>query len=1131
MLQFIMGRSGSGKTQYVYDMLAKKVINREEKLLMIVPEQLSFETEKTFLDMLGGINSRKIQVLSFSRMVDFVFRQIGGLSGRAIDDGGRSIIMSLAIEQAQDNLELYKKQVNRPELAKLMLTAVKEFKMCCISTDTLRQTAARLKNTTLQQKLNETALITDIYNSILSKSYIDPLDNLSKLYDALLENPVFHDYTIAIDSFSGFTVAEQRLLSLLIQQCQECYMTITTDQQEYAQKSRRFTTTNNTKKVVSLLAKKAGVKVLPPLYITGNKRTAVPSLQALESNIFRADAVKLDKSADDVSLYCGTDIYSECEYVAGEIKRLAILEDYRYRDIAVIARSLEGYRGILDTIFNKFDIGYFMDKPQDIISKPLITMVTAAFEVIHTSFSSESIFRFLKTGLMGICTDDIAHLENYCYIWNISGSQFKNTFTANPQGYVDKFSPSDTQLLEKLEKLRQQIIIPLIDFKLSITDKTGKEISLAVYKLIQAFNVEKIIKEQAVTLHTKDEIQQAKDLIRIWDIFINALDETAIILQDTYISSKRYSDLLNIVLDNETISFIPRGSDQVIIGTADRVRLNSPKAVFVIGANDGEFPAVPRAGGIFSDIERRNLILCDLPMYDSLEDLSAKEQFFAYSAVSAPSQRLYVTCYEATLLGELKTPSPIINEVINILPQANLIYAKKENPYANLWSQPQAFELAAKNWKANSADARNLRDYFIEIPKYNHRIKALEALLANKPMSIENKQLAKKLFGENMRLSASQVEKFYLCSFQYFCRYGLKAKERKKAQIDSAEYGSLIHYILERILQTPIEALEQMSDTEINTIIYNEMEIYLNHHLGGKDDKTVRYLQGLDRIKATAVTVVKHIIQELSQSMFKPVDFELKIGGSTWEDQGIDGYHVQADDNINVIVQGSVDRVDIYKEQNTSYIRIVDYKTGAKKFVLSDVMFGLNLQMLIYLSAIVKNGGKKYSLPIVPAGVLYMPSGDAYVNLDNVAAQDEIDTLQNKEYRMNGLILKDIDIIKAMEQDGNGVYIPVILKEEKPKKAKKDEPPQSPVIKISKGAQYTVSQTQMQYIFDKIDYLIGNMATSLLQGRVNAVPAKGTYDACAYCPYLSICGYKEGMECRNIVKSSSAFQAPTEEVQ
>lgn len=1120
MLQFIIGRSGSGKTNYIQQLLCGLARDGKEKLICLVPEQLSFATEKSFLKLLGAKESRHIEVLSFSRMVDFAFRQIGGLSGIPIDDGGRSVLMSLALEQAQDQLVLYARQAHRPEFAEIMLTAVKEFKMCGISTNGLRAAAEQLDNATLTQKLNETALITDIYNALLEQNYIDPLDNLTKLSGALLEHKIFEDYTVVIDAFSGFTGAEQLVLAQLMKQCESCYITLCTSKEEMASGSYRFATTNATKRTLTNLAKANSVKVKTPVYLEKNFRTGSEHLLAVEKQLYFPEKKPVKSTCENVTLYTARDIYGECAFIAREVRRLVIEEGCRYRDIAVVCRNLDEYTGVLDAEFDAFELAYFMDKPQQIDTKPLIVFVLSALDVVHSRFSTEHILRFLKTGIAGVNPEEIAQLENYAYIWGINGVQWKSPFVGNPAGYSNEFTKEQQLELNLIERLRKKIIPPLEEFGKGIASGNGKQLSFAVYKLLEQFNAEQQIQESAQKFLEENSLEKANTQVRIWDIFISALDQTAVLLKDFNVTSRRYAQLLKTVISAQDIAFIPQGIDQITVGTADRVRLNEPKVVFLLGCVEGEFPSAPVASGVFNNTERKLLITMQLKLYDALEQLSAMEQFYAYTAAVSASQSLYASCYELSLEGEVKYPSTLFTELKAILPEIKPGSQKAESPYNNLWSEKQAFAAMAANWNSSTENEARLKEYFSKHEQYKETVSALEAYAENAPARLKNKETASKMFDAAIRLSASQVEKFYLCAFQYFCRYGLKVKERKKAEIDSAQYGSLIHYLLERLFKAyTVNELSAFSKEELETLIRQLMESYLEEYLGGSETKSKRYLHSYFKIKDAAVMLTMHMLEELLQSEFKPIDYELKIG------EDIPAYQVQTDYGT-VSLQGFVDRVDIYREDDKAYIRVVDYKTNSKKFVLTDVSYGLNMQMLLYLSAIVRGGREKYEGEVVPAGVLYMPAGEAYVNAagENKEQQEKD---RKKALKMNGLLLDDVHLIQAMEPDGKAVYIPVALTLDKPKKNKKDEakplPPTYSISGRTKGN--TVSPEQMRRIFDRIDFLIAKMAAALFSGSIEAVPAKSSsYDACEYCPYTAICRYTQNTPHNEIRKDIKPYE-------
>lgn len=1124
MLQFIMGRSGSGKTAYIKEKICSLIkTERDTPVLFLVPEQQSFEMERAMLDLLGPKDCRRVEVLSFSRLIDFVFRQRGGLSGRAVDDGARSIIMSLAIEQAQDQLSLYRKQVGRPELISLMLTAVKEFKMCAVTPDRLRETAHSLQDEVLSQKLTETALIADIYQTILSQSYIDPLDGLTRLYESVLQSPFFTGYSIFADGFSGFTMQEQKVLELMVRQSALFTLALCGDAAEFSSTNDLFYTTRRTKRCIKEMAVKNGVPCLPDICLNECRRFLSSEIAYLEENIYRPGTLPCpEENGGGITVFYAKDVYDESDYIARTVRRMIIEKDLRYGDIAVICRSLDEYRGILDTTFEQYGLSYFMDKPQEITSKPLTAFILSAFEAVHTYFSAESVFRLLKTGVAGMTAEQVALLENYAFVWNISGGKWAEPFTQNPRGYADEFTEQDKKELKEAEALRRQVIFPLTEFKERIANSDGLHISKAVYRLMEAFHVSSNLKGQTKGLRARGETALADEQERLWDILIAALDQMSEILGGRYLTSKRYCELFQLVIRSAELAFIPNSLDEVTIGTADRVRLSSPKCVFVIGANESEFPHLPVAGGIFTDHERRHLISLSLPLYDGIEELSAQEKFLAYCAVSAPREELYITCCESGLTGDQKTPSSLIREVRRLFPQKPPENSRDVYWTDKLYAEKPAFDLCAEHYGEAAAQAL-LEEYFGPLGQYSKKINAVKRVHERIPQAIENMTLSKKLFGaDKIKLSASQVERFYQCPFQYFCRYGIRAKERKIAQIDSAEYGSLIHFLMEQILRCgTVEELAALSKEELEEKLGALTEKYLEQHFGGGDDKSKRYLAMLKRMKSSALMLISHMLTELSQSAFVPEAFELYLG----EQGDVPPYEIALPGENKVVIEGYVDRVDVMRKENRAYIRVVDYKTGAKKFVLSDVLFGLNLQMLIYLHTLTAR--RREGAAVSPAGVLYMPASSPVVNAERGEPAESIEEKRKKTFRMNGLLLDDLDVIKGMEPSGRGVYIPVTLKEEKPKKGKEETMGDGTpaVLRIDKGMEYVVSKKEMDAVFSKIDELIGSMAQRLMSGDIGAVPAKGTYDACKWCPYLFACGYQEGDPCAEVTEDKNAFRA------
>lgn len=1096
MLNFVLGTSGVGKTKYLYDKFCNLAKNGEDKLVFIVPDQSSFSAEKAFLKMLGPKLSRNIKVFGFSRLCDYVFEQTGNRFMSFADEGIRNVVMNVAVEQCIDKLELFSKRATATDLTELMLNAIKEYKKCSISSQMLYNASENVADETLSKKLYETALLYDAYDAIMSKSYIDPLDSLTHICKVIENTNLFDGYTIAVDSYYGFTSQEYEVLSQLIIQSEDFYVALTTDNAD-AKNTDLFFVTDRTKKNLVRIAKSNGVSVAKPVMLFDNKRFVSQELTAVDSNIFRILKEKSEYTGDNLKVYQANSIYDEVSFVARNIRKLLIEDGYRYSDIAVITRQSDAYCGIIDTEFDKYNINYFMDKPQDIDTKPLIRFVMSCFDVISSGFDKEDVLALLKTDLTDITVEQIADFENYIYTWDITGKKFFEEFTMNPRGFADEFKESDRKLLDEIESTRKTLINALRTFYYETKDTTVLEISKALMKLIGILHCKENILAMCNCLEKDGEIELSNEQVRLYNIFVEILDKMVLVIGDYRISAKRFSQLLHINFQNTDISFIPRGIDQVDVACADRSLLEDKKAVFVIGCIDSQFPHTPVESSVFSDDERSILHNCGITLSDSVLELIPTEKYLAYKALTSASEKLYISYYAFSLNGSKCLPSVIISEMPEIFDDIKLDSSVDKTIFDELWSEKSAFDYYVSNYNSDDPDIRKLGQYFSQKDEYKSTISAVSNMLKKDPKRITSEILAKKIFNPDMTLSASQVENFHLCKFEYFVKYGLRINERRQAKMDSLEYGTLMHYLLEEFFKKhKDDDFTAITAEEITQDISAFMDEYAQNHLGGKDNKSSRFMYLYYRMKRTAVRIVQRLVEEFAQSKFRPSDFELSIG------EDVPAYNLVVNDEITVKIRGSIDRVDVMEQNGKKYIRVVDYKTGTKKYSLSDVLYGINLQMLIYMSA-VKSGARNYfGDDVVPAGVLYTPAVSPYINITSISDMAKAISKASRDCRMHGIVLDDAEVIKGMEQNAKGVYIPVSIKGD--------------TIVDSSGSLATLEE--FGSLFAQVDCVVSKMAISLCSGDVSAIPAKGEYDACKWCPYISVCGYRENDDCLQIKK-------------
>lgn len=1084
MLRFILGKSETGKTTYIYNTISELAKSGNNKILMLVPDMSTFETEKAFLNLLGARLSKDIKVFGFSRLCRFVFEKTLNHTQNVIDNGTRAVIMNIALEQLTEKLKLLKTK-NTKTLSEIMLQTLSDCKKNNISTDTLYDASKNVENETLKTKLYETALILDTFDAILSQSYVDPLDDLTRLYNILLENNIFEGYTVFVDSFSGFTAQQLKVLRLIMSQSNSVFVALTLDPESDG-REEVFATSQSTYKTLKNIAKSDCIDIKTPVKLTENKKFSNSELELLEKSAFRNNITPDSKNPENVIIYSASDRYEECEFVAKQIKHMIVDENYLYNDISVICHDTEPYKGIINTVFEKYEIPYFMDAHSDIEVKPVVRMVNAIFRIIFDNFERDDVISLLKTGLTANSPQEISLFENYTYIWNINNSAFKSEFTQNPRGFSSTFTDNDKSNLEITEKVRKSIVEPLLNFGENIKNKNGREITELLYKLLSELKVQDALNDLYDKLENGVEKGLGAEQIRVWNFLMEAFDKTVAVIGDTPVSPKRYYELLSIQISSIELMQIPQTIDSVTITTAQRVRISKQKVTFLIGCVDGEFPAVPHCSGVFSSFELKMLSLNNVKLSEDFSDLADLETFMAYSCMTSPSEKLYVSYPSADLLGSPYNPSVIFEEIRKVFPNIILLdRADFDRKKESMCALQPAFEEYARSLSENNEELQSLGEFFATDSRYSSKCNAVFRSIDNSPFRIENPENAEKLFGDNLSISASQIEKFSLCRFAYFCNYGLKIRERLRAEINPMEYGTLVHFILEKFFSSYSKAeYSLMSDDDLKDFIGNVLSKYIELYFGGAESRTKAFLYNLKVLSDNVFILLKHIVSELSQSDFDVADCELKIG------KDIPSYTLKLPDGHNIAICGYVDRVDVMEKDGEKFLRVIDYKTGTKKFKLSDILYGLNLQMLLYLYSIKLNGTEKYG-GITPAGILYMPATVPVISSQTELSDDKINSEIDKELKMNGLLLDDVDVIRGMDKSEAGKYIPVKIKLDTP---------------VSERS--IANLEQFGKIFKKLEHTVASMGKDLYQGRIQASPAKGAHDACEYCPYDSVCAYR-----------------------
>lgn len=1082
MLQFVLGRAGSGKTEYLRKKLTELCRAGAGRLMMIVPEQYSFGTEKAILELAGPKDAARIDVVSFTRLADMVFRQEGGVSGRRLSEGGRRMMMNLAVHECADHLDLYAPTARDGKITDIMLTAVSEMKLCGITEEQLRQTAAELPEGALRGKLRELSLIYGTYNALVEQSYLDSRDDLTRLAQKLEGSSFFEGVTVAVDSFEGFTVQEMRILSLIMAKAAHLMVALCTD--DVPEKGTGlFALVNRTKRTLKFHARENGVKLAPDVLLTGQPRFLSPALRDLESGLFCAEEAVSSDEREGLVLCAARDLYEEAEFVAATIRRLVMEEGYQYRDVTIICRNPDRYALALDAELKKREIPCFVSVPESVDAEPVMRLVLSAFEIGIRGFQTEAILEILKTGLTGFTPEEISELENYAFVWRLKAAAWRQPFRGHPEGFGHEMDEEAQALLIRLNALRERVTGPLMRFRAATRDATGFAISNAVYELLCDFHIDETLPAYCEKLEEMGEPVLARKQVRVWELLISLLEQMAAILGGRPTARERYYLLLKDVIRAEDLSEIPSTADQVLFGSPEQVRQSSPKVVLLMGATQGEFPPAPRSSGVFSDAERKKLIELELPFGDPLEQKTIEERYLAYSAACLPRRTLFVS-WPRSLDGDTAEPSEIVNGIRGIFPGLPVWTNLPAEYFAN--AKEAAFSKMAALYRENTPEAAALSKLFAEDAAYRGRLDALKRAAEGQRERLEAGNAAD-LFGTRPYLSATQIERFYSCHFRYFCQYGLRARERRAAAVDAMQYGTIMHFLLEKFFRkneagelTPVV----MEEGKLEELIETYIREYVDRNMGGYDNMSPRDRYRFGRMRQSAAILIRHIYEELEQSVFRPVYFEMQLG----PEGDLPPLAVESPDGNTAYVVGAVDRVDAYDGEEGRYVRVIDYKTGKKDFRLQDVLYGLNMQMLVYLAALAKNGKS------LPAGVLYTPLASPSVSADRDMDREEIKGKAEKQLRMNGVVLNRTAVIRAMESAGEGRYIPAALKKDGSVKA----------------GNSVMSEGELEAVLGYSKRLIGAMTDELLQGEIEAKPNMKNTNSCAYCPFGAVCGREYG---------------------
>ena len=986
MLKLICGPSGAGKTEHLTKCIEQDIASGVRSFLLI-PEQQAYISERSLAARLPKNAGLYFEVFSFSGLAEKAFCQYGGVTAESVSGAVSSLLMWHTLDTLSPLLKQYGKSAEGDlTLTNLMLSAIAEMRAGGVNAQMLEDAASQMdEGSALRKKLSDLALIDAAYHAKLEECFgSDPSDKLLRLSSVLEEHNFFENCNVYIDSFTSFTVPEYAVLLQILKQANTVTVALCTNSANSS--LPHFLSLGDTARQLSRMADRADVAV-ETLTLAAKKEKA-EALSVLEENLWHFSASQAPLGEDaSVRLNLAANVYEEAEAAALQICEL-VLGGMRYSDIAVVVRDLDAYRGILDAALERHGVPYFFSERTDLSSKPIFRLILSALRATSRNYRQSDVITLLKTGLCGTELRDAAMFEEYVETWHIGGNRFLDeVWNMNPDGLTTDRSPRGDEILEAANRVRRQLMAPLSLLAAALrSSRRLEDRCRALYEYLLALDLPVMLANRAKEELALGQVREAGESLRLYSTLLDTLTTLCKLLPDCELSIEDFIAALTLVFSNADLGSVPNTQDAVVIGSADTLRVENVRASILLGLCEGEFPRAVSDDGILTDADKEALEEFGVILQSREHLRSSEELFYVYRAMSKPSEFLSLFTHAKQTDGSARTPSLAFNRV--------------------------AFLLDKKPEVIDFAEIRRARD----LPTNEELQKPLQA------SPTEGRTV--------LRLSQSKIKAFVSCPYSYFSAHSLKLRERKDSQPNYSNDGTFLHYVFEHFLReslTPDGKLELPSPEDIEPLADRIIEEYIGEVCpfpGQSIDN--RLLHIYSRLRRLAFKMLHEILNEIRMSRFVPSYFEKGIGMQ--EEDSLPPVRLTLENGSSVLLSGKIDRVDIYKEDEKVYFRVVDYKSGMHKFSLDDVRSGMDLQLILYLFALKSTypdttpAGAQYLFATTEKGAIEIKRSGLYLDDENVSAASngEVENVYTK-----GLIKQTISEIEQLQQQMQDVVLSV----------------------------------------------------------------------------------------------------------
>ena len=1112
-LRFYFGPSGSGKSHRIYEEIMQRAAQEPGRnFLIIVPDQFTMQTQKDLVmrSDRGGILN--IDVLSFGRLSHRILEEVGTKEMPVLDDTGKSLVLQKIAADLKEQLPAMGSLLHKQGYIHEVKSAISEFMQYGISTQDMdKLIASAEKRGALAMKLRDLKTLYRGFQDYIRDHFITTEETLDVLRRSLVKSKILQDSVVVFDGFTGFTPIQNRLIQELMRVCAETIVTVTIGAEEDPYQpdgeQKLFHLSKKTVADLVKLAAEAEVERGEDVFVKGgiNRFTQAPALCYLEQNLFRYQYEPYTEKQQELCMFEALSPREEVHQTALYIRNLIREQEFNYRDIAVVIGDLEGYASYVETEFGQLEIPCFIDRTRGIVLNPMIEYIKSALQLYIKDFSYDTVFHFLRSGMVDISREEIDELENYVIRTGARGYRtYSRLFTRRTEEMQQGSGQDDTErveeTLERLNRIRQQFADTVEILHMDPQAKAGEYVD-HLYDFLEQNQVQQKLLNYQQQFEQEGDLAKAREYAQIYRLVMDLLDQIYGLLGEEEISRQEFADILDAGFGEITVGTIPQNVDRIVVGDMERTRLKQVKVLFFLGVNDGNIPKNASKGGIISDMDREFLIESGTEMAPSPRQQMYIQRLYLYLNMTKPSERLYLSYAKVNSDGKGIRPSYLIDTVRKLFPQLAVEYPQNRSRLEQIEGRQEGARYLAeelREYADGTLREEERQDFYLMYRAYEAdpegRDRLTAAAFRRYKESGLSRIVARALYGRQLENSVSRLETYAACACRHFLQYGLSLQEREEFGFEVSDMGNVYHAVLENFAGKLAESGRTWWDFDENfatQAIKEAVEGYAATYGETVLYSSARNEYAITRMSRILTRTVLTLQQHLKQGSFQPDDYELSFRFA----EDLDSIHVDLSEEEKMHLQGRIDRIDVSEDAEHVYVKVIDYKSGNKKFDLAALYYGLQLQLVVYMNAAMELESRKHpDKEIVPAALLYYHIDDPTIETPVELTDEQINEQILAKLRMNGVVNSDPEVVERLDhylQDKSAV-IPVEKKKDGSFSARSG----------------ILSREEMQLVSAYVDAKIRDIGREILDGKIAANPyEKGNEEACTYCAYKKVCGF------------------------